>query len=42
VFDEEEASIPAGVEDQTLAKIDNKLLGAAKKKKKAKRRVAEE
>jgi len=42
VFDEEEASIPAGVEDQTLDKIDNKLLGAAKKKKRAKRKAAEE
>lgn len=42
MFDEEEASIPAGVEDQALEKIDNKLLGAAKKKKKVKRRVREE
>lgn len=40
VFDEEEASIPGGVEDEVLPKIENKLLGAAKKKKKAKRRVA--
>jgi hypothetical protein len=42
VFDEEEASIPAGVEDQALDKIDNKLLGAAKKKKRVKRRAPEE
>ncbi|KAJ4384994.1 hypothetical protein N0V86_000599 [Didymella sp. IMI 355093] len=42
VFDEEEASIPAGVEDQALEKIDNKLLGAAKKKKKVKRRARDE
>lgn len=42
MFDEEEASIPAGVEDQVLEKIDNKLLGAAKKKKKVKRRAREE
>ncbi|KAF2998287.1 hypothetical protein E8E13_007222 [Curvularia kusanoi] len=39
IFDEEEASIPAGVEDEDLPKIENKLLGAAKKKKKVKRRV---
>jgi hypothetical protein len=39
VFDEEEASIPAGVEDQELPKIANKLLGASKKKRKVKRKV---
>ncbi|KAJ4318285.1 hypothetical protein N0V94_004492 [Neodidymelliopsis sp. IMI 364377] len=39
VFDEEEASIPAGVEDQELPKITNKLLGASKKKRKVKRKV---
>ncbi|KAF2621949.1 hypothetical protein BU25DRAFT_415640 [Macroventuria anomochaeta] len=42
VFEEEEASIPAGVEDAELPKIQNKLLGASKKKKKVKRRVREE
>lgn len=42
VFEEEETSIPQGVEDEQLGKIDNKLLGAAKKKKKVKRRVREE
>ncbi|KAL1592174.1 hypothetical protein SLS59_009830 [Nothophoma quercina] len=39
VFDEEEASIPAGVEDKELPKIENKLLGASKKKKKGKKRA---
>lgn len=39
VFEEEEGDIPQGVEDENLPKIDNKLLGAAKKKKrKAKKR----
>ncbi|KAH7082629.1 HRDC-like protein [Paraphoma chrysanthemicola] len=36
VFDEEEAAIPAGVENVEMEKIPNKLLGA----RKAKRRVA--
>jgi hypothetical protein len=36
VFDEEEAAIPAGVEDMRMEKIPNKLLGA----RKAKRRIA--
>jgi|TARA_R110002003_G_scaffold111_8_gene9471 hypothetical protein len=35
VFDEEEAAIPAGVEELEMDKIPNKLLGA----RKAKRRV---
>ena len=39
MFDEEEASIPAGVEDKELPKIENKLLGASKKKKKGKKRA---
>ncbi|KAH6621740.1 HRDC-like protein [Boeremia exigua] len=42
VFDEEEAGIPVGVEEQNLAKIDNKLLGAARKKRKVKRRARDE
>lgn len=42
VFEEEEASIPAGVEVAELPKIANKLLGASKKKRKVKRRVHEE
>jgi hypothetical protein len=42
VFDEEEASIPAGVEDKDLPKIANKLLGASKKKRKVKRKVWDE
>ncbi|KAH7130181.1 HRDC-like protein [Dendryphion nanum] len=33
VFDEEEQSIPPGVESQQMDKIKNKLLGASKKKK---------
>jgi hypothetical protein len=33
VFDEDEAQIPAGVEDMDMPKIANKLLGAANKKK---------
>lgn len=39
VFDEEEKSIPAGVEYADLPKISNKLLGASKKKRKVKRKV---
>lgn len=39
MFDEEEESIPAGVEDAQLPKIENKLLGASKKKRKVKRKV---
>ena len=39
VFDEEEADIPAGVEDAVLEKLPNKLLGASRKKKKVKRRA---
>ncbi|KAJ4355043.1 hypothetical protein N0V95_003261 [Ascochyta clinopodiicola] len=39
VFDEEEASIPQGVEDEELPKIGNKLLGASRKKKRVKRKV---
>jgi hypothetical protein len=35
VFDEEEAEIPAGVEDMRMDKIANKLLGAKKIKKRA-------
>jgi hypothetical protein len=38
VFDEEEAHIPAGVEDQKMDKIANKLLGAKKGKRKVVRR----
>jgi hypothetical protein len=38
VFDEEEAQIPAGVEDQKMDKIANKLLGAKKGKRKVVRR----
>jgi hypothetical protein len=34
VFAEEEADIPAGVENQVMEKVPNKLLGAASKKKK--------
>lgn len=34
VFEEEEAVIPAGVEDQVLPKIPNKLQGASKKRRK--------
>jgi hypothetical protein len=40
VFQEEEAAIPAGVEDQELDKIANKLLGASKKKRRVVRRIA--
>lgn len=39
VFDEQEAEIPEGVENQVMEKIPNKMLGASKKRKKAKRRV---
>jgi hypothetical protein len=39
VFDEEEAAIPAGVENVHMEKIANKLLGASKKKRKVKRKV---
>jgi hypothetical protein len=39
VFDEDEAQIPAGVEDMHMEKIANKLLGASKKKRKVKRKV---
>jgi hypothetical protein len=39
VFDEEEASIPAGVEYRHMEKIPNKLLGANKKRRKVKRKV---
>jgi hypothetical protein len=41
VFDEEEADIPAGVEDVEMPKVENKLLGAARKRK-VKRRKREE
>ena len=40
VFDEEEAAIPAGVEDQEMEKIPNKLLGARKGKRKVAKRRA--
>lgn len=40
VFDEEEASIPEGVEDVKMDKIPNKLLGASKKRRKAKSKKA--
>jgi hypothetical protein len=39
VFDEDEAQIPAGVEDMQMEKIANKLLGASKKKRRVKRKV---
>ncbi|KAJ4986980.1 RNA polymerase III subunit C17 [Stagonosporopsis vannaccii] len=42
VFEEEEGSIPKGVEEENLPKIENKLLGAARKKRKAKRKGREE
>ncbi|KAF2704671.1 hypothetical protein K504DRAFT_460942 [Pleomassaria siparia CBS 279.74] len=38
VLDEEEESIPVGVENQDMSKIANKLLGAAKKKRASARR----
>ena len=41
VFEEEEGHIPAGVEDQEMPKVENKLLGAARKRKE-KRRKREE
>lgn len=34
VFEEDEAEIPAGVEDQEMEKVANKLLGASKKRRK--------
>lgn len=40
VFEEEEAAIPEGVEDQEMEKISNKLLGASKKRKKVVKRKA--
>jgi len=39
VFEEEEASIPAGVENMEMPKIANKLLGANKKRRKAKKKA---
>jgi hypothetical protein len=39
VFEEEEAEIPDGVEDIKMPKIDNKLLGAKKGKRRAKRKA---
>jgi hypothetical protein len=39
VFDEEEESIPKGVEDMHMEKISNKLLGANKKRRKAKKKA---
>jgi len=39
VFDEEEATIPKGVEYQQMDKIPDKLLGASKKRRKARRRL---
>ncbi|KAF2654693.1 hypothetical protein K491DRAFT_693620 [Lophiostoma macrostomum CBS 122681] len=42
VFQEEEGSIHAGVEDQELEKTSNKLLGASKRKKRVRRTGAEE
>jgi hypothetical protein len=39
VFEEEESSIPKGVEFQEMEKIGNKLLGAAKKKGGRRRKV---
>ncbi|KAF2846569.1 hypothetical protein T440DRAFT_541266, partial [Plenodomus tracheiphilus IPT5] len=39
VFDEEEASIPVGVEDMKMDKIPNKLLGASRKRRKVKRKA---
>jgi hypothetical protein len=41
VFDEEEGDIPAGVEDVEMPKVENKLLGAARKRK-VRRRKREE
>lgn len=42
VFEEEEGAVPEGIEDENLPKIENKLLGAAKKKRKVKRKAREE
>jgi hypothetical protein len=39
VFDEEEGSIPKGVEEMHMEKISNKLLGANKKRRKAKKKA---
>ena len=39
VFDEEEGNIPAGVENMEMPKIANKLLGANKKRRKAKKKA---
>lgn len=39
VFAEEEASIPAGVEDQEMQKIEGKLLGAGKRARKARKKM---
>lgn len=41
VFEEEEGRIPLGVEEQEMPKVENKLLGAARKRK-VKRRKREE
>ncbi|OSS52033.1 hypothetical protein B5807_03694 [Epicoccum nigrum] len=41
VFEEVEAEIPLGVEDREMPKVENKLLGAARKKK-VKRKKREE
>jgi len=38
VFDEEEAGIPEGVEEEEMDKIGNKLLGAARKKRGGRRK----
>ncbi|KAF2008140.1 hypothetical protein P154DRAFT_516860 [Amniculicola lignicola CBS 123094] len=42
VFDEEESGIPAGVEDQEMEKVANKLLGAKKRGRKGKRKGKKE
>lgn len=34
VFEEDEAEIPSGVENQEMEKVANKLLGASKKRRK--------
>jgi hypothetical protein len=39
VFEEDEAKIPDGVENMKLPKIDNKLLGAKKGKRKTKKKA---
>lgn len=41
MFEEEEGQIPAGVEEQEMPKVENKLLGAARKRK-VKRKKREE